>query len=323
MKVLTVYAHNNPRSFCHGVLEHFTEGLRDAGHASEVIDLYAIKFDPVFRDRDVASYIADDIPGDILELMDPRAQVMNSCRGPVQRWLAARALRGKTGRPATRRNIKALVLRLARENPEWGYRRIHGELAGLGVKVAASTVWQILTTNGIDPASRRTGPTWSQFLSSQAEAILACDFFSVDLLDGTQAYVLTVIEHATRRIRILGVTLHPTGQWTSQQARNLLMDLGEQTHLVKFMISDRGSNFTAAFDAVLASLTAAILARPRHRPGTPANIRPHPRRTPDTAHRRCHLHHRHHHVKPPAMGHKSGKLRTVRWAVRDTPVMGG
>ncbi len=96
MKVLTVYAHQNPRSFCHGVLEHFTRGLRDAGHASEVVDLYAIKFDPVFRDRDVASYIADDIPADILELMDPRAQVMNSCRGPVQRRLAARALRGKS-----------------------------------------------------------------------------------------------------------------------------------------------------------------------------------------------------------------------------------
>jgi hypothetical protein len=161
-------------------------------------------------------------------------------------------MRGKTGRPATRRNIKALVLRLARENPEWGYRRIHGELAGLGVKVAASTAWEILKNAGIDPAPRRTGPTWSQFLRFQADAILACDFFSVDLLDGTQAYVLAVIEHASRRIRILGVTQHPTGAWTTQQARNLLMDLGDQTHRVKFMIGDRGSNFTAAFDAVLA-----------------------------------------------------------------------
>ncbi len=101
-------------------------------------------------------------------------------------------------------------------------------------------------------APRRTAPTWSQFLRSQAEAILASDFFTVDLLDGTQAYVLAVIEHATRRIRILGVTLHPTREWTTQQARNLLMDLGEQTHRVKFMIRDRGSNFTAAFDAILA-----------------------------------------------------------------------
>ena len=173
-------------------------------------------------------------------------------RDIVRRHQAARSRRGRSGRPATRRNFKTLVIRLGRENPEWGYRRIHGELAGLGVNVAALTVWEILKTCGIDPAPRRAGPTWSQFLRSQADAILACDFFSVNLLDGTQAYVLTVIEHATRRIRILGVTLYPTGEWTSQQARNLIMDLGEQAQRVKFMIRDRGSNFTAAFDAVLA-----------------------------------------------------------------------
>src|SRR6266550_4489283 len=124
-------------------------------------------------------------------------------RDIVRRRWATRSMRGRTGRPATRRHIKALVLRLARENPGWGYRRIHGELAGLGVNLAASTVWKILRANGIDPAPRRTGPAWAQFLRSQAEAILACDFFSVDLLDGTQAYVLTVIGHAARRIRIL------------------------------------------------------------------------------------------------------------------------
>jgi transposase InsO family protein len=146
----------------------------------------------------------------------------------------------------------ALVLRLARENPEWGYCRIHGELAGLGVKVAASTVWEILKASGIDPAPRRTGLAWSQFLRSQAEAILACDFFTAGLPGGTRAHVLAVMEHATRRIRILGVTLHPTGEWTAQQARNLLMDLGEQTQRVTFMIRDRGSNFTDIFDAVLA-----------------------------------------------------------------------
>ena len=100
-----------------------------------------------------------------------------------RRW-AARSMRGKTVRPTTRRSIRALVLRLARENPEWGYRRIHGELAGLGVKVAASTVWEILKNAGIDPAPRRPGPSWSQFLRSQADVILACDFFTADLLDG-------------------------------------------------------------------------------------------------------------------------------------------
>ena len=146
----------------------------------------------------------------------------------------------------------ALVLRLARENPEWGYCRIHGELAGLGVKVAGSTVWEILKASGIDPAPRRTGLAWSQFLRSQAEAILACDFFTAGLPGGTRAYVLAVMEHATRRIRILGVTLHPTGEWTAQQARNLLMDLSEQTQRVTFMIRNRGSSFTAASGAVLA-----------------------------------------------------------------------
>src|SRR5215831_17270288 len=106
-------------------------------------------------------------------------------RDIVRRRWTARSIRGKTGRPATRRNIRALVLRLARENSGWGYRRIHGELAGLGVGVSASTVWEIMKKAGIDPAPRRTGPAWSLFLRSQAEAILACDFFTADLLDGT------------------------------------------------------------------------------------------------------------------------------------------
>ena len=187
-----------------------------------------------------------------LRLLVTPDTIMRWHRGIIRRRWAARSIRGKTGRPATRRNIRALVLRLARENPGWGYRRLHGELAGLGVKIAASTVWEILKNAGIDPAPRRTGPTWPEFLRSQAEAILACDFFTADLLDGTQAYVLAVIEHAIRRIRILGITLHPTGEWTAQQARNLMMDLGEPAHRVKFMIRDRGSNYTAAFDAVLA-----------------------------------------------------------------------
>jgi hypothetical protein len=173
-------------------------------------------------------------------------------RDIIRRRQAARSLRGRTGRPAARMNIRALALRLARENPGWGYRRIHGELAGLGVKVAASTVWEILKANRIDLAPQRAGPTWPQFLRSQADTILACDFFTADLLDGTQAHVLAVIEHATRRIRILGVTLHPTREWTTQQARNLIMDLGGQAERIKLMIRDRGPDFTAAFDAVLA-----------------------------------------------------------------------
>ena len=153
-----------------------------------------------------------------LRLLVTPDTVLRWHRDIIRRRWAARSSRGKTGRPTTCRNSGALILRLARENPGWGYRRIHGELAGLGVQVAASTVWEILKNAGIDPAPRRTGPAWSLFLRSQAEAILACDFFTADLLDGTQAYVLAVIEHVSRGIRILGVTLHPTGEWTAQQA---------------------------------------------------------------------------------------------------------
>jgi putative transposase len=133
-------------------------------------------------------------------------------RDIVRRRWAQKSRHREPGRPRTRRNIRGLVLRLAKENPAWGYRRIHGELAGLGVRLAPSTVWEVLTNAGIPPAPRRAGPTWAQFLHGQAEAILATDFFAVDLLDGTSAYVLAVIEQATRRIRILGVTdLRPTG----------------------------------------------------------------------------------------------------------------
>jgi len=127
-----------------------------------------------------------------------------------RRW--AQKSRPKNGRPATHRNIKTLVLRLARQNPAWGHRRIHGELAGLGIAVAASTIWEILKTAGVEPAPRRGSLTWASFLRSQAEGIIAADFFTADLLDGTKIYVLAVIEHASRRIRILGSTLHPTGE---------------------------------------------------------------------------------------------------------------
>jgi len=136
--------------------------------------------------------------------------------------------------------------------PVWGYRRIHGELAGLGIKIAASTVWEVLKAAGVEPApTRDTGPSWAAFLSSQAEAIIACDFVVVDLLDGSKAYVLAVIEHATRRVRVLGATFHPTANWVTQQAHNVLMDLNEAGARVKYLIHDRDTSFGAAFDAVI------------------------------------------------------------------------
>jgi transposase len=172
-------------------------------------------------------------------------------RDIVRRRWARLSRQGRSGRPATHRNVRSVVLRLARENESWGYRRIHGELAGLGITVAPSTVWQILKSAGISPAPRRDGSGWAEFLRSQAHGILALDFFTADLLNGTKVYVLAVIEHGTSRIRVLGATENPVQSWVVQQARNLLMDLDDAGMMtVKFVLHDRDACFTAAFDAV-------------------------------------------------------------------------
>jgi hypothetical protein len=155
------------------------------------------------------------------------------------------------GRPPTVRSIRALVLRLVRENPHWGYRRVHGELLVLGLKVAASTVWEILKDAGIEPAPARASSTWAGFLRFQAEALLACDFFESVTLSGAQMYVLAVIEHGSRRIRILGATAHPTASWVVQAAKNFVMDLQDAGCRARFMIRDRDGKFPQMFDAVL------------------------------------------------------------------------
>jgi transposase len=146
-------------------------------------------------------------------------------RDLLRRRHAARSRPKRPGRPPTVRSIRVLVLRMVRENPNGGYRRIHGELQVLGVKVAASTVWEILKDAGIDPAPERTSSTWADFLRSQADALLACDFLETVTLTGARMYVLAVIEHRTRRVRVLGATAHPTASWVTQAARNLVMDL--------------------------------------------------------------------------------------------------
>ncbi|HWO65714.1 MAG TPA: integrase core domain-containing protein [Umezawaea sp.] len=180
-------------------------------------------------------------------------------RDLLDRRHAARSRPKRPGRPRTVRSIRLLVLRLARENPTWGYRRIHGELLILEIKVAASTVWQILTDAGIDPANKRSSTTWSTFLRSQAEALLACDFFETFTLNGTRLHVLAVIEHTNRRIRILGTTAHPTASWVTQAAKNLVMDLDDAGNAARFLIRDRDGKFPALFDAVLADAGISIV----------------------------------------------------------------
>jgi transposase InsO family protein len=172
----------------------------------------------------------------------------------------------RPGRPPVDKQVRDMVLRLAAENSSWGHRRIQGELVGLGYHVAASTVWKILHNAGVDPAPRRAGPTWKQFLTAQAHAILACDFFTVDTVLFKRIYVLFFVQIASREVHVVGVTGHPTGAWVAQQARNLLMDLDERVAGLRFLIRDRDSKFTAVFDAAFAAEGIDVIKTPPQAP---------------------------------------------------------
>ena len=170
------------------------------------------------------------------------------------------------GRPPTAQVVRELVRRFATENPDWGYRRIHGELTGLGHRVAPSTVWQILHRAGFDPAPRRAGLTWSEFLTAQATTIVACDFFTIDTVFLRRLYVLFFIELGSRTVHLAGITAHPTGSWVTQQARNLVMDLGDRVERLRFLIRDRDTKFVAGFDTVFTAEQIEIIRTPVRAP---------------------------------------------------------
>ena len=211
-----------------------------------------VRFTPA--DRALLAALLHRLPRDVLKrlhLVVRPDTVLRWHRDMAARRHARRSRPRYPGRPRTVRSVRVLVLRLVRENPGWGYRRVHGELLLLGVKVAASTVWEILHEAGIDPAPERSSTTWADFLRSQAEALLACDFFETVTLSGARLHVLAAIEHASRRIRIMGATAHPTASWVAQAARNLVMDLEDADCRARFLIRDRDGKFPALFDAIL------------------------------------------------------------------------
>jgi putative transposase len=186
----------------------------------------------------------------------------------ARRWTYAR--RG-CGRPRTEAEIEQLVLRLARENARWGYKRIHGELLGLGISLAPSTVWAILRRHGIEPAPRRAALSWPEFLRAQASSIIACDFLTVDIVWLRPLHVLFFMVLARRQVYFGGVTANPDERWVTQQARNLLMDLPEQEQPIRFLVRDRDAKFTRAFDDVFRSEGIDVIRTPVRAPRAKAH----------------------------------------------------
>jgi putative transposase len=174
------------------------------------------------------------------------------------------------GRPPLDEHVQQLIVRLATENPRWGYQRIQGELLHLGVRVSATAIRTTLRRHGLGPAPRRTTIPWRVFLHQQAAGIVACDFFTVDTIWLRRLYVLFFIELDTRRVHLAGATANPDGAWVTQQARNLLLALEERGRRLRFLLRDRDAKFSRAFDDVFGSEGAEVLLTPVQAPNANA-----------------------------------------------------
>jgi putative transposase len=172
----------------------------------------------------------------------------------------------RAGRPEVSEEIRELVLRLARENPRWGYQRIVGELAGVGVRVSATTVAKILRQDGVSPTGARAQLSWGEFLRAHADSLIACDFFTVETLWLGRLYVLLFLELRSRHVHIAGCTANPDGRWTTQQARQIAWSLSERATPARFLIHDRDSKFSRAFDEVFRSEGIEIIRTPFRAP---------------------------------------------------------
>jgi putative transposase len=229
-------------------------------HQMAVLRRQVARPKPSRADRALISALARLLP-------KPRRVGLLVTPGTLLRWHADLVKRRLTykrktpGRPPTKPTTHALVLHLAAENPTWGYRRIAGELAGLGRNVGAATVWRILHKAGIDPAPRRSEPSWGQFLRAQASGILACDFFHADTITPARLYCLAVVEHSSRRVHVLGVTANPTAGWVAQQARNLVLDLGDRVGGVNFLIRDRDAKSAQIINLLFLASGDVLAAR--------------------------------------------------------------
>jgi len=172
----------------------------------------------------------------------------------------------RPGRPPIDLELRELVLRLARENPRWGYVRIQGELRKLGIRIGATTIRRLLRDHGLGPAPRRLGPSWSQFLRAQAHGMLASDFFTVETIRLKTLYVLFFIELSTRRVHLAGVTAHPDSAWVTQQARNLAFSLQDRAAPARFLIHDRDSKYSGPFDEVFRTEGVTVIRTPVRAP---------------------------------------------------------